>query len=63
MDFAIPAVNWVKLKESEKKDNYLNIAKELKNKTLSNMKVKVKPVVIGSLGTVTKWLVQWLEDL
>ena len=31
MDFAVPADHRVKLKESEKKDKYLDLAKELKN--------------------------------
>ena len=32
-------------------------------KKLWNMKVRVIPIVIGALGTVTKGLVQGLEDL
>ena len=31
-------------------------------RNLWNMKVTVIPLVIGALGTVTKWLVQGLED-
>ena len=30
VDFAVPADPWVKLKESEKRDEYLDLAKELK---------------------------------
>ena len=45
----------------KKKDNYLNLAWELKKKW--NMKVSVIPIVIGALGTVTKGLVKGLEDL
>ena len=55
MDFAVPADHRVKLKENEKKDKYLDLAKELKK--LWNMKVTVIPIVIGALGTVTKGLV------
>ena len=51
----------VKLKESEKRGKYLDLARELKK--LWNMKVMVIPVVIGVLGTVTKGLVQRLEGL
>ena len=51
----------VKLKESEKKDKYQDLAWELKK--LWNMKVTVVPIVIGALGTVTKGLVKGLEDL
>ena len=48
-------------KESEKKDKYQDLAKELKK--LWNIKVMVIPIVIGALGTVTKGLVKGLEDL
>ena len=61
MDFAVLATNWVKLKESEKRDKYLYLARELK--TICNMKVTVISTVIGTLGTVTKGLVQGLNDL
>ena len=61
MDFAVPAYNRVKLKESEKKDKYQDLARELK--TLGNMKVTVIPSVIGSLDAVTKGWVKGLEDL
>ena len=49
MNFAIPVENRVKLKEREKKDKYL--VGELKK--MWNMKVKIIPIVIGALGTVT----------
>ena len=61
MDFAVLADHRMKLKEGEKKDKYLNFARELKK--LWNMKVTVIPIVIGALGTVTKGLVQELENL
>ena len=57
MDFAVPADHRIKVKE--KKDKYLNLARELKK--LWNM--KVIPVVTGVLGTVTKGLIKGLEDL
>ena len=50
-----------KLKESEKKDKYQDLARELKN--LRKMKVTDIPTVISTLGTVTKGLVQGLGDL
>ena len=56
VDFAVPVDHWVKLKENEKRDKYLDLARE--PKTLWNMKVTVIPIVIGALGTVTKELVQ-----
>ena len=52
VDFAFSTDDRVKLKESEKKDMYLNIFRELK--TPWNMKVTVIPIVIGVLGTVIK---------
>ena len=60
MDFSIPVDHRVKLKECEKKDKYLNLGRELKK--LWNVKVTIISLVIGSLSTVTKGLVQWLED-
>ena len=63
VDFAVPADHRVKLKENDKRDKYLDLARELKKKTLWNIKVTVIPIVIGALGTVTKGLVQELEDL
>ena len=61
MDFAVLADHRVKLKESEKRDKYLDPAKELKK--LWNMKVTVIPIIINVPDTVTKGLVQGLEDL
>ena len=61
MDFAVPAELRVKLSESEKRDKYPDLARELKK--LWNMKVMVIPIVIGALGTVTKELVLGLENL
>ena len=61
MDFAVPADHRVKLKESEKKDKYLDLAKELKK--LWNMKVTIIPIVIGAHDTVIKGLMKGLDDL
>ena len=60
-DFAVPADRRIKQKESEKKDKYLDLARELKK--LWNMQVKIIPIVIGAFGTVTKGLLKGLEDL
>ena len=49
MNFAVPAVHRVKLKESGKRDKYLDLARELKKK----LKVTLESIVIGALGTVT----------
>ena len=61
VDFAVPADHRIYLKESEKKDKYLDLATELKK--LWNMKVTIVPIVIGALGTITKGLLKGLEDL
>ena len=45
----------VKLKENEKKDKYLDLARELKKK---NMKVTIIQIVIGAFGTVTKRIIK-----
>ena len=54
VDFAVPADHRIKLKECEKKDKYLDLARELKK--LWNMKVTIIPIVIGAFGIVTKGL-------
>ena len=59
MNFAFLVDYKVKLKESEKKDKYLDLARELKK--LWNMKEMGILIVIGSLGTITKALVKGLE--
>ena len=61
VDFAVPADHRINLKESEKKDKYLDLARELKK--LLNMKVPIVPIVIGALDTVTKGLLKGLEGL
>ena len=61
MDFAVPADHRIKLKESEKKDKYLDLARELKK--LWNIKVIIIPIIIGAFGTATKILLKGLEDL
>ena len=70
MDFAVTADIRVNLKENEKKDKYLDFARELKKKQkqqqqqqLWNMKVTVISMVIGALGIVTEGLIKGLEDL
>ena len=61
VDFAVPANHRINLKECEKKDKYLDLARELKK--LWNMKVTIVPIVIGALGTISKGLLKGLEDL
>ena len=61
MTFAVPYYHRVTLKEREKSDKYLDLARELKQQL--NIKGTVILVVIGALGSVTKVLVQGLENL
>ena len=53
VDLPVPANHRIKLKESEK---------ELGNwkKKTRDMKVTIKPIVIGAFGKVTKWLLKGL---
>ena len=44
----------INLKESEKKDKYLDLARELKKL----WKVTIVPIAIGALGTITKGLLK-----
>ena len=61
VDFVVQADLTIKLKESEKKDKYLHLARELRK--IWNMKVTIIPIVIRAFGTVTKGLLKRLEDL
>ena len=61
VDCNVPTNREVKLKENEKSDKYLDLARELEK--LWKLKVTMIPIVIGALTTVTKGLVQRLEDL
>ena len=70
VDFPVPVDHRTKLKECEKKDKYLDLARELKKKRkkkkrkkLWNMQVTIIPIVIGAFGTVTKGLLKGHEDL
>ena len=58
VDLAVPIDHWVKSKENEKNNKYLDLAIKL-----WNMKVTVIPIETGALGTVTKGLAERLEDL
>ena len=46
---------------TEKKDKYVDLARELKK--LKHMKVMRIPIVIGVLSTVTKGLIEGLEEM
>ena len=61
VNIAVPIHHRIKLKGSKTKDKLLNLARELKK--LWNMKVMVIPIEISVVGTVTKGLIQGLEEL
>ena len=61
VDFAVSVGHRINLKECEKKDKYLDLARELKK--LWNVKVTIVPIVIGAFGTITKGLLKGQEDL
>ena len=62
VEVAVPANQTIKLKECEKKDKYLELARELKKKKLCNMQVTIIPIVIDAFGTVTKGILKGPED-
>ena len=61
VDFAVPADLRINLKECEKKDKYLDLARELKK--LWNMKMTIVLIVFGAFGTITKGLFKGQEDM
>ena len=61
VDFAVPANHRIKLRECEKKNKYLDLAREMKK--LRIIKVTIILIVIGAFGTVTKGLLKRLEDM
>ena len=61
VDFAVLADHRIKLKEWEKNNKYLDLARELKN--LLNMQVTIIQIVICAFSTVTKGLQKGPEDL
>ena len=60
MDFAFQGDHRVKIKESIKKNKYLDLARELRK--LWNMMVTVIPIVIDALGAVSNGLKKSLEE-
>ena len=61
IDFAISYDTRVDDKEVEKIEKYLDLARELKK--VSNMKVIMVPLVVGSLGTPAKELEKRLKTI
>ena len=61
VNFSVPADHRIKLIGSEKKNKYLDLARELKKQWY--MKVTFILIVICALGTVIKRLIKGLEKL
>ena len=61
MGFVILAEHWVRIKENEKRDQFLEYTGNLK--MFLNMKVKFLPVVIGVLETIPKGLEEETERI
>ena len=61
VDFTVLLDNREKLKESEKRIKYLDLARELRKQ--QNMRVTVIPIVSGTLGTISRGLEMGLEEL
>ena len=61
MEFAVPTHHRLKIKENEKKDNNLDVAKELH--MISHLRLTEILIVIGSAGTERRGFVRRLEDL
>ena len=58
VDFALKADRRTKFKESEKRDKYQDLARELKNNRWD-----VEMIIINALSTVIKGLVKGLDNL
>ena len=61
IDFACPFDSRIEEREKYKMKGYDDLKSELKK--IWDMPMKVIPVVVGTLGTTTKKLKQWLSDI
>ena len=52
MDFAVPGDSRIEEKEKDRNENYQDLGRELQK--IWNVKVKIIPLVIGSLGAIPK---------
>ena len=52
IDFAVPGVSRIEEKEKDKIEKYQELGKELQK--IWNVKVKIIPLVVGSLGAIPK---------
>ena len=62
VDFVVPQIDYIlKMKEDEKLEKYLDLARELEK--LWNMKVTVMWLIFGALGTISKGFEKRLMEL
>ena len=61
IDFAVPGDSRIEDKEKEKIEKYQDLAREVQK--LWNVKVKIIPLVIGSLGAIPKQFGKRLKDI
>ena len=61
MDLAVLLDLRVKIKENEKRDKYLDLARE--QKQLWHMMVTLIPIIMGTLGTIPQKLGKELEEM
>ena len=61
IDFAVPGDSRIEDKEKEKIEKYQDLARELRR--IWNLRVKVIPLVVGSLGAIPKQFGNRLKDI
>ena len=60
-DFAVPGDSRIEEKEKDKIEKYQDLGRELQN--IWNVKVKIIPLVVGSLGAIPKQFGNRLEQI
>ena len=63
VEFAVPADHRETLEESEKRDKYPDLGRELKENKQRNIKLTVIPVVVNALWTILKEIHTGFNDM
>ena len=58
VDFSVSAEHRLKVRESEKSDKYMDVAK-----SLWNMKITAIPIIVGALETISRNLEMRFDEL
>ena len=61
IDFAVPGDSRIEEKEKEKIEKYQDLRRELQK--ISNVRVKIIPLVVGSLGAIPKQFGNRLQEI